>query len=54
MFCNTKIADSLIIHCKYEFTLEGEKIVNEDTFEIFDDKVYRDGKLFKKTSKNLT
>ncbi len=51
IFCNSAIADSLIIHCKYEFTLEGEKMVNEDTFEIFDDKVYRDGKLLKRLQK---
>ena len=33
MFCNTAIANTLIIYCKYEFTSEDEKVVNEDTFE---------------------
>ena len=51
LFCNTAIANSLIIHCKYEFTSEGEKVVNEDTFEIIDDKVYKDGRLLKRLQK---
>ena len=51
LFCNTAIANSLIIHCKYEFTSEGEKIVNEDTFEIIDEKVYKDGRLLKRLQK---
>ena len=51
LFCNTVKADSLIIHCKYEFTLEGEKMVNEETFEIIDDKVYEDGRLLKRLQK---
>ena len=51
LFCNTAIANSLIIHCKYEFTSEGEKVVNEDTFEIIDEKVYKDGRLLKRLQK---
>ena len=51
MFCNTAIANTLIIYCKYEFTSEGEKVVNEDTFEIIDDKVYKDGRLLKRLQK---
>ena len=51
MFCNTAIANTLIIYCKYEFTSEGEKVVNEDTFEIIDEKVYKDGRLLKRLQK---
>ena len=51
LFCNTAIANSLIIYCKYEFTSEGEKVVNEDTFEIIDEKVYKDGRLLKRLQK---
>ena len=51
LFCNTARANSLIIHCKYEFTSEGEKVVNEDTFEIIDEKVYKDGRLLKRLQK---